>query len=201
MSRIKYILPLLGDFGHAFCTAALIGLATQMSFSLMFVAWTVLFAFILDFDNIVPLVRGHLSANKESPKDHRDGWHYPLLWTAVFVVVFLVYGLNVWTMSGAIAVLLHFINDSFGTGWGIQYFWPFTRVSYRLSAKQTNVAVDKDHPLVDAYTPEEKHVAIKSYGNPNWINDMYVHPSTTAKIEYAVFTLGACLILYWVLVS
>lgn len=201
MYRIKYILPLLGDFGHAFAVAALIGLTTHMPFSLLFVAWTVLFAFILDFDNIVPIVRGQLSASKDSPKDHRDGWHYPLVWVAAFAIAFVVFGVNVWTVAAAAAVLFHFVNDSFGTGWGIQVLWPFTRTSYKLfSGKFKDAHVTTQSSLV-AYTPEEKHVAIQNHGNPNWIDDIYVHPKTTAKIEYAVFAVGSIFLLYWALVS
>lgn len=200
IDRAKYILPLLADFGHGLASASLVGMAYGTDFSLALLVWSLGFAFLLDLDNVGELLRGHFSAHKDHPVDHRDGWHYPLPWLAVFALVFFGFGANVWTVTAVLGIGLHFINDLFGTGWGIKLAWPFSHTRYKFFTKKDASKLLTVWPVVVRYGTEEMPHIIRTQGDPYWVDTVYLRITALTMLEYSIFLLGCGAVSYWVLV-
>ena len=73
-----------------------------------------------------------------------------------------------------IAVTLHFINDTWGTGDGLKWFWPISSKKYKVRAldqiRFSNQQKDFGHVTDD-----------------RWINDSYLQPTGIALLEYGTF--------------
>jgi hypothetical protein len=198
LNRAIYVLPLLADIGFALLIASGVGMAYGESITFGFLFWVLIFAFILDADNITHLVQGHIAAYKENPYDHRDGWHYPLVWLLGFLLVFLLFGIDMWTVSAALAVSTHFINDLFGTGFGVKLLWPFSSNNYKFFTQPTRADLSLSNAYV-RYKADELINLIKTHGDPDWIRNYYLRISPLTLVEYGIFAVGILSCTYWIL--
>lgn len=90
-----------------------------------------------DVDAIPELLRrGKVAASAEHPYDHREALHYPLILTALGSLV--AYLVPYWGMVFLVAVVLHLINDLYGTGWGVKLFWPISKRNYKFLGRRVN---------------------------------------------------------------
>lgn len=149
----------------------------------------IVFALLPDLDVISELKRmGKVAAHAGNVRDHREGLHYPL-------ALVLVSGLGIYLWLGpvfgliaAVAVFLHFVHDSFGTGWGVKWLWPFSMKNFKFFCEKNNQ--NSLNPVV-SWTPEELRVAITKYGDPDWMRK-YVQ-SLFFALEVFVFFFGLSL--------
>jgi membrane-bound metal-dependent hydrolase YbcI (DUF457 family) len=197
MHRIILIAPWVADFGHGILITVLLLLAFDKDPLPVYFALGILFSIIPDLDGVKEFIKfKNVGASKGRSEDHRDGLHFPLVWLIgglIFIFITPFYG----TLF-LVAVMVHFFNDSWGTGWGVQWLWPFSKKSYKLfSGSNTDAYVDSSQTLA-SWSPEEKAVAIESLGNPNWLRDIYLRPTPISIIEYGTFIV-ALIVLAWFL--
>ncbi|MFA6094582.1 MAG: metal-dependent hydrolase [Candidatus Paceibacterota bacterium] len=164
---------------------ALLGLGVGKLFNepnlWLFVVLGVFFALLPDLDFIVELVKHGRVGGKEE-KEHRNLFHFPLLFIPLIVVMFFV-SIPVGTLF-ALCVLSHFIHDSFGIGWGIKWGYPFIKHAHKLEK------VNGKYTVVSRAEEELKKV-IAELGDPDWIKNLYLRPSKVAIIEFSIFVLSA----------
>ena len=74
-----------------------------------------------DLDAVPELIRrGKVSASADNAYDHREGLHYPIIIIGLGGIA--AYLFPYWGLVLLIALLLHLVNDLYGTGWGIKLF-------------------------------------------------------------------------------
>ncbi|MFW5853399.1 MAG: metal-dependent hydrolase [Patescibacteria group bacterium] len=191
MSKLIKIIPFgwLADFGHGIILSILITHIFDIDYSILYLFFGILFSILPDLDAIDEFFKyKSVAASKDRPKDHRDGWHYPVIWVFVGVVITILD--SFWGVFFLSSIIVHFLNDSWGTGWGIQWLWPISNKSYKfLSHKNKDAGVSVENIIV-SWTPEEKKDVMSKLGNPNWVKDTYLTFNKISVIEIGTFILG-----------
>jgi hypothetical protein len=206
------ILSLLADFANGFFATLIAGHIANVD-----VTWHVLigiaFAMLPDLDAIKELVsRGKVAASPEHPHDHREALHVPV----VFIVVGIIF-MQVslfWGTMFLTGTMLHFINDMYGTGWGIPALWPLTRRRYKFFGRRANLL---KHLLIErgdwdslsneerrlrfvvSWAPHELQMYIHKYGIEDWVEKIYLRGTSIAVIEFSLFIIAVGLYVWMIL--
>ena len=206
---MKSILALLADFANGIF-AVLITCAVYDTSPLW---WYFLIglplAMLPDIDAIPEIIRrGKVSSDAHYTRDHRTFLHYPIVSLLIFTPVYFFGGF--WGLLIVIAVFLHLLNDLYGTGWGLQLFWPLSTRHYKFFGRRANrlrsmLASDGDLTklppqetklrLLVSWSNEELNNYITRFGVDNWIIYWYLKPNWVAVVEYSLFLIAATLLL------
>lgn len=189
MHRIFLIAPWIADFGHGILIATAFLYFTHGEPTLWFYLLAIVFSVLPDLDGVQEFLKfRNIGASQGRATDHRDGLHFPLLWLLTGIGF---YYLN--PLLGGLFIactLAHFINDSWGTGWGVQWLWPLSHKSYKLlSRHEKDADISTTHVVVSWDTSEKKEV-METQGNPNWLHDIYLRPTIISIVEYGTFVLS-----------
>lgn len=166
-----------------------------------------------DLDAIPELLkRGKLAASSEHVEDHREGLHFPILFLLAGLWGVFVFGY--WGLVFLLATVLHFINDLYGTGWGIPLLWPLTHRRYKVLGRRVNrlkslLKQDGDWDNVSSderrlrwvvsWSKEELGSYIQRWGEENWIERWYLSLNWISFLEYTLF--GLSLAITWFLLT
>jgi hypothetical protein len=149
-----------------------------------------------------------VAASAEHPHDHRDALHYPVILITLAVAV--AYLLPYWGTIFLIVVILHLINDLYGTGWGIKLFWPLSKRNYKVLGRRVNrlkylLEQDGDWDKqtheerrlkwLVSWSPEELPKYMTRWGIDNWIPKYYFHFNSISLVEYGLFIIAVVLML------
>lgn len=153
----------------------------------VFVVVGVLAALSPDVDFIYHILRGGTSKN-----DHR---HRELLHNPVFLLVgwLAVAGLTSPTLAwlfvaGATA---HFLHDSIGIGWGVQWLVPLRTDHYTFFYRVHTADKPKPPKRLVYVWPNDKLDRLQSqYGDPDWFAHTYLKLHPFALVEMVVFALA-----------
>ena len=134
---MKEVLALLADWANGIFAVVLASYITGTEIVWWHFIIGILIAMCPDLDAIPELIkRKKTAASAEHPSDHRGGLHYPIVFLIIGVVFIYLHPFFGWMFL--IAVVLHFINDLYGTGWGIPLLWPVTDRRYKLLGRRVN---------------------------------------------------------------
>lgn len=115
---------------------------------------------------------------------HREILHKPL--------IFIILGLIILFFNKIIGILFilaifwHFINDTIGIGWGIQWLWPFSKKFYKLGFINFYRAPRKPRlPFKFLYIWDSEEILEieEKYGDPDWIKNIYLRFNKILIIE------------------
>lgn len=200
MKKIIRLFPLawFADIGHGILLTFIIAYFFSIEPQLIHFIFGIIFSILPDIDGVKELIIfKKVAASEENPRDHRDGLHYPIIWVVVGILV--IFFEPFWGTLALSAVLIHFVNDSWGAGWGVQWLWPLNKNSYKFfSRKDVDSYVGLEN-FVIYWTPEEKPEYIKRLGNPNWLDEYYLqfNRPQIIFIEYGAFIFAlTCLLVY-----
>ncbi len=156
------------DAGFGLLAAVCVCLLSGVEPSIGYLLIGVIFAYAPDADWVLDAhfwKTGNVAAYAGNPYDHREGLHKPLLWA----LVLSAWGLFVQgpaPMIALIAVMLHFLHDTAGTGWGMPWLWPLTKRRFKLfSTKQNEISFSS--PIM-TWSHDELGHYITNYGRANW---------------------------------
>jgi hypothetical protein len=184
MKKLLIVSPWLADFGHGLIITIILLTAFGVEPTAMYMVLGLLFSVLPDLDGVKEFFHyGKIDTSEHG--DHRDGLHYPIIWLmagAVFIFVNTFLG-TLFTLC----VLAHFLNDSWGTGWGVKWLWPLNKRSYKFSSVQ----------FVTSWDDQGKKSVAEHNAHPNWLEDIYGRVTTVSVIEYGTFIVAVILtILY-----
>jgi hypothetical protein len=145
------------------------------------------FSMLPDLDGLKELLSfGSVDAGEHG--DHRDGLHYPFVWVVIGAIIF---HFNV--VVGALfilSVLAHFLNDSWGTGWGVEWLWPINNRSYKFFSRNDVDADVKFQSLLTSWDQQSKNEIAQRLGNRDWLKYHYGRVTVISGIEYGTFVLS-----------
>ena len=172
-------------------------------FSVFFICWIfgvpitfgylvvgIVFAYIPDIDWVSDKhfwKTGNVAAYAANPYDHREGLHKPLLWA----LVLSAWGLLVPSPAPHIAltaVMMHFLHDTTGTGWGMPWMWPLSKRRFKLFSTRDNVLSLR--AFLASWSYKELPQYIVNYGRGNWKSYYYSTWTPVAVIETLVAVVG-----------
>lgn len=184
------ILPLLGDVGLGVLSVIFVSILYNINNPYLFIFVPLIL--LPDCDAIMEIKRrGKVAASAENPYDHRELLHKPLLW--------LLFCGIAWYFTGHygaimfIMVLLHFIHDSVFTGWGVAWLSPFSNVRIKFFVDKRNEVSFRPRDFVRIWQPNELETMIATYGNENWIEDIYLTINIITLVEYGIFSISLTL--------
>ncbi len=172
-------------------TSKLFGLPLTVAF----VVAGIIFALLMDIDYILHLFTGGSSKNAHR---HRDLLHYPLIYIPLGTLVISLFS-NSYASLFALCSFAHFLHDSIGIGWGVQWLYPFKKDHYSFlyiyrpphqeRLPQKNIYVWK-HEDIDMLS--------KKYGDPNWVKNIYWRWHPYAIIELLTFILALVVLYFYI---
>ncbi|MCX6813193.1 MAG: metal-dependent hydrolase [Candidatus Azambacteria bacterium] len=130
---------------------------------------------------------------------HREILHHPLVFIPIGAIVLIPFG-KIFVVTFILAAFWHFLNDTLTTGWGVQWFWPFSKKYYKLLGGMIYQAPDKPKlPLkfFYAWTPEEAEGIELKHGDPNWLKNIYFKLHPLAIVEYLFFIFSVILLIIY----
>lgn len=170
------------DIGLGIFSAMAVSVWYGVPLTLAFVTAGALFALSPDLDFMA------LALRRRNALHHREGLHYPLLFTPVGAVICSIFGLP-WAALFILGSLGHFIHDSIGIGWGVQWLFPFGKDHYsffyiykprwRTERLPNKCFYIWKHDEIDAIDAR--------YGDPDWIRNIYFKWHPYAVIELLIF--------------
>lgn len=149
-----------------------------------------------DMDFIYHLLRG---GTMHDDHRHREVLHQPIFLLAGLVIFGLLFS---WSLGWLFVVgaLGHFVHDSIGIGWGVQWFAPLKTDHYTLLYRVHTA--DKPAPpkkLVYVWPNKDIDKLNKQYGDDDWFKNTYLKWHPFAIVELAVFVLS--LVILWLYVG
>jgi hypothetical protein len=157
----------------------------------------IVLALLPDIDALPEVFRygqvGKSRADDSFAKEHRSYLHFPLLYLLVGIVIAIISPF--WGALFLVATALHFLNDLYGTGWGVMLFWPFSKKRYKLFSKPVHDDGKHGQGLQSVVAAEEAEVskAEAAWGDENWIDNSYLRLTWISAIEYSLFVLALIL--------
>jgi len=132
-----------------------------------------------------------LSGKYSSTSVHRDGLHYPLLFTPAVGILGLLINPYIGAVFAA-GAFIHFVHDSIGLGWGVKWLFPFKNVSYAFLCR-AGLPTEKDmlRKLFYHWTDQERDEGLAKYADPQWIQHIYFRFNIFGAVEYLVLAIGA----------
>jgi len=180
------------DIGVGIILSIIISRCFHQPLTLLFVIFGALFALAPDIDFIFHVHQGR-SAKKFGHK-HRDLLHYPILFILLGFLILLPFGLS-YALLFAIAVLLHFIHDSIGIGWGIQWLYPFKTDYYAFLYHYEPAGKRLPRKIIHIWKSEEIDTISERHGDDDWFKNIYFRPHPYAIVEYLVFIIAVIVLL------
>ena len=147
---------------------------------------SVLANLIPDLDVFVELAkRGRVGGRVQG--HHRELTHFPLTFIPLVLAISYFFG-QLWAFIIGLNLLAHFLHDSIGMGWGIQWLWPFSNRAYKFFSNKDG-SFSKN--LVVSWKPHELKETIKKYGDDHWLRNYYfkLHPLAVLECIFLVFAL------------
>ncbi len=182
---------MLADIGLGIFVALIAVKIFGVDISIQLVGISVLFALLPDADFIVHAI-AHRRVGGKYAHTHRDLFHYPLAYLLIGGMIVAYFG-TLWFFVFMSASLAHFMHDSIGIGWGIKWFYPFSKKTVKLfSTKEGDLSMRAS----TTWTERELEKVAEEKGNEHWIRDIYFRWHPIGVIENLLF-LGS-LIALWV---
>lgn len=142
------------------------------------------FSILPDLDGVVEFFK-YRKMDAGEHGDHRDGLHYPLAWMIVGIVLIFI---NLFIGSlFTLCVLAHFLNDSWGTGWGIEWLWPLNDRTYKFFSRHDRADDVTFKQLIVSWDKGGREHAAKYLATRNWLDDIYGRITLISSIEYSEF--------------
>jgi hypothetical protein len=187
-----YYFNMFLDIGVGILSSIFVSYLFNTTLSSHFVIASIFFSLLMDFDFIFHYAKG---GTKHTAYKHRDLFHYPLLYIPSGTLILFFLNRELATLF-ALCSLLHFIHDSIGVGWGIQWFYPFNTNHYNFIYRYTSPLKEKlPIKLVRVWRHDEIDSLAERYGDPDWIKNVYINLHWYAVVEFTVF-LVSLFILY-----
>ncbi len=204
---MKSVLALLADFANGIFAVLIACAVYDIPPQWWYFLIGLPLAMLPDIDAIPEILkRGRVSSDASYTRDHRTFLHYPIISIVIFTPVYLYGGF--WGLVVVLAVLLHLLNDLYGTGWGLQLLWPLSTRHYKFFGRRANrlrsMLSDSGYlqelPLEEtklrfmvSWSKAELTDYITRYGVDNWIIYWYLRPNWVSVVEYSLFLVATTL--------
>ncbi len=156
----------------------------------MFLGLGILFSLAPDADVLLNIK----NANGAMSHQHRDLFHYPLLFVPTGMILLAFWDFHLSLLFG-ITALLHFMHDSIGIGWGVQWFYPFSRNHYAFLYHYRGPNDTQPKKLFYSWRHEDIPNLAQQYGDEHWFRNIYLRLHPYAIVEALAFVVA--LILLW----
>jgi len=196
LAKCKLILPIIGDLANGVFAVTAAAYLFTVDIQWWHFVIAVMISLLPDVDALPELFLhgavGKRQTNSKLPTNHRSFMHYPAL--------HLIFGLllyswdQFWGVTFIIAIMLHFLRDVLGTGWGVKLLWPVSHMNYKFTPSKIG-SPHTTHGFADSEIPE----IAATQGNSNWLEETYLRLTWISSVEYTLFTISVGLVVWQLL--
>lgn len=184
---------MLLDIGAGILLAIFTSELFNLPLTIAFLIGGVVFALFMDIDYIFHLGRG--GSSKDAHK-HRDLLHYPLLYIPLGMLVISFFNFA-WAVLFGLCSFIHFLHDSIGIGWGVQWLYPFKEDHYTFFYRYQPWHTERlPKKVVYIWKHHDIDMLSKKYGDEDWVKNIYWHWHPYAIVEFLTFVF-ALIVLYF----
>ncbi len=175
---------MLLDIGAGILASIFVSRFFGFNLAAPFVIGGVVFSLLMDADYVFHLARG---GNSKDAHKHRDLLHLPFLYIPIGVLLISPYS-RAWAVLFGICSFIHFLHDSVGLGWGIQWLYPLRKDHYTFFYRYQPPGKEKlPRRKFYIWRHEDIDVLAKKYGDEDWVKNIYLRWHPYAVIEFLVF--------------
>ncbi len=183
------------DIGVGILTAIFVSKLFTLSITTLFIIGGIVFSLLVDIDYFFHLGRGGTTKNAHK---HRSILHRPFLYIPIGISIILFLN-QAWAVLFGLCSLAHFLHDSIGIGWGIQWLYPFTKNQYTFFYRYHPPRKEKlPKKFLYVWKYGEIDMLAEKHGDEKWVENIYLRWHPYAIVEFLFFVL-ATLILYFYL--
>ncbi len=163
----------------------------DLSLKLAFIS--VLANLIPDLDVFIELAkRGRIGGRVQG--HHRELSHFPLTFIPFIWAVNYFFG-QFWAFIIGLNLLVHFLHDSIGMGWGIKWLWPFSNRAYKFFSNKDGSFSSR---FLVSWSPIELKTVIHNHGDDHWLKNFYFKLHPIAIFEFVVLVLALVILMYYI---
>ena len=184
---------MLLDIGAGIFASIIVSYASGIALTPKFIAGGIVFSLLMDIDFFLHFLRGGNTGNSHR---HRDILHHPLIYVPLGAAILHFSVGGVWALLFSIASLAHFLHDSIGIGWGVQWLWPFSRNHFAFFYHSRPGYKERlPRKMLYVWRHEDIDKLAEKYGDKDWVKSIYLrwHPYAVAE---ALFLAAALLSLF-----
>ncbi|OGF64609.1 hypothetical protein A2Z53_02565 [Candidatus Giovannonibacteria bacterium RIFCSPHIGHO2_02_42_15] len=181
------------DIGVGILSSIFISWFFNLPLTFLLIIGGIVFALLMDVDFLFYVFQG-----KEVYR-HRDLFHYPLIYLPLgTVLLYFFVGIS-WAALFFLASLSHFLHDSIGLGFGVQWLWPFSRDRYTFFYLfQPHSRAQLPFKFIYIWRAGQFDEINKKLGDPDWFKNIYLNWHPFAVIEYLVFIISIVALYFYV---
>lgn len=183
------------DIGVGIMVAIFTSHLFDIDLSFLLVAVSILFALLPDADFLCLYFKKH---DTKYDHEHRDVFHYPLLYLSLGTVLIALFFGKIWAIMFFITSLLHFIHDSIAIGWGIKWLFPFSKNNYAFFYLYSKKIKEGMRRLVFVFNECNLPGLVQEHGDQDWVKNIYFKWHIIAKVEFGFFALSVIVLLFWI---
>ena len=158
-----------------------------------FFLWaSILFSLLPDLDFLPNFRKGFTAKGHE----HRSLLHYPLFFIPIGSIILLFLDSRL-ALLFAINTFLHFLHDSIGIGWGVQWLYPFSKNYYAFFYHRDLLENGSHQKAFHSWNPAEVARLANEYGDEHWFRNIYLRFSPYAIVEYLVFIFALVVLFFY----
>jgi len=119
------------------------------------------------------------------------------VYVPIAVLIFLIFGPSIGILY-TVCILWHHIHDTFFLGWGVMWFWPFSKKKWKFFPDRNGSITSI--PVISWLPDEEEKVRKWSGGHDDgWIKRYYLRQNLIAYIEYGGICVALIILLLYYL--
>lgn len=146
----------------------------------------VIFALLPDLDFILELIRKNIFNISYT---HRDMFHLPLIYIPLGSVIIYQFDKSL-SLLFLLTSFFHFLHDSIGIGWGVEWLFPFSRKHFAFFYLYSLPERRIPRRLVYIWTHQDLEEWGSKYGDINWFKHVYLQLHPYALFEHSIFVLS-----------
>ncbi len=180
------------DIGIGILLSIGLAKAAAIPLSAPFVIAGIIFSLLVDVDALIYAVR---TGGIKDAHRHRDLLHKPLLFIPLGAA--MIYFWNpLLALLFILCSLAHFLHDSIGIGWGVQWLYPFSHDHYTFFYYFQSASRPRPRfrPLY-IWKHSDIDTLDKTQGDPLWFRHVYLELHPYALIEISVLILSLIVLL------
>src|SRR5581483_9803752 len=177
------------DIGVGILVALLVGSLHGVKVSLSFIVAGIVFSLLPDLDFIISAI-AHRSF-KNGAARHRAQLHLPLLYIPVGTILLLFFSIPLAELFFLVS-LAHFLHDSIGVGWGVQWLYPFSKdhYSFLYIYKPAFRAKKLPRKLFYVWKNDQIEQLDAEFGDRDWVRHIYGGQHWYAVLEEVVLVVS-----------
>jgi len=183
------------DIGAGILLAILTTELFNLPLTTAFLVGGIVFALLMDINYIFHLGKGGSSKNIHK---HRDLLHHPLLYIPLGISLISFFNFT-WAILFGLCSFVHFMHDSIGIGWGVQWLYPFSKKYYVFFYHYRPSHVGgASFELIQSWKHEDIDDLAEKYGDPDWIKNIYLSLHPYSIVEFSTFIIALVVLYFYI---